>query len=869
MCRKPPWWNRRSRLERMLCATSLVMVLLLAGTSVSLAVVGYRLQHPTLQPAEVITTPDRLVNPEDIKYCLTPGCVKTGTSIRTTLWVPVSVIGRTSTRLCGFQYLAITVDVCTAASLLNNLDESVSPCDNFYQFACGGWVERQMIPEDKSAVSVFSELQDDLNNKLRAMVDKPITGEEPDFIQMIKNMYNSCMNLSALETKASKPLQEVLEGLGGWPVVEGDAWNGTDFDWMEAMFAFRRLGYSHDILLDISVTPDARNNSRHVIDVDQTSLGMPDRSYLLRGLNDTSVRAYHRLMVESAVLLGAERGRAETEMLETLELEMSLANLSLPREERRNISKLYNRLTLQQLSELAPQIDWVRYFTGLLVQPVAEDEAVIVNVPEFVKSFAHLITHTDKKLVANYMMWRLVGQSLSMLHKPWRDLAQQYSAVITGRLREEPRWEQCMASLTGSLGVSLASLYVRSHFQEESKESVGDTLFLQLLVLVNSLRSSHGLAIFAHLDNTEFFQCFELPPKLKLTSWKSPCIANSTAALNMVNYIHREFLKILDEITWMDDVTKQKARAKALAIKPYIGYPDELLNNTKVSGMYANLTITPDDYFTNIQNIRKWSTDYAFNQLRKPNEKGEVPSQIWKKHARAAVVNAYYNALENSIGTWCCMVCGDSRVHGWGMAEFPAGILQGSFFSKDRPNYMNFGAIGFVIGHEITHGFDDRGRQFDKDGNNVNWWDTNTDTRFRDMADCIIRQYNNYSVPESGLHVWIRTVNGINTQGENIADNGGLKEAFRAYRSWVKDHGEELRLPGLKYTQNQLFWISAANVWCGKHRPEVLKLRILSGAHSPSEFRVVGPVSNLEDFSREFECPLGSPMNPVNKCTVW
>ncbi|XP_015794800.1 neprilysin-2-like [Tetranychus urticae] len=147
----------------------------------------------------------------------------------------------------------------------------------------------------------------------------------------------------------------------------------------------------------------------------------------------------------------------------------------------------------------------------------------------------------------------------------------------------------------------------------------------------------------------------------------------------------------------MDANTTQRAREKANAIVSYIGYPDELLNNSKVGELYTNLSLVERSYFTNVQNLRKWSTDFAFNKLRKPNLKGE-----WTKHARAAVVNAYYNALENSI-------------------EFPAGILQGSFFSKDRPNYLNFGAIGFVIGHEITHGFDDRGRQFDKDGNNKNW----------------------------------------------------------------------------------------------------------------------------------------------------
>lgn len=179
-------------------------------------------------------------------------------------------------------------------------------------------------------------------------------------------------------------------------------------------------------------------------------------------------------------------------------------------------------------------------------------------------------------------------------------------------------------------------------------------------------------------------------------------------------------------------------------------------------------------------------------------------------------------------------------------------------------SYLNFGAIGFVIGHEITHGFDDRGRQFDKDGNNKNWWDHQTDLNFRNRTQCMVDQYNNYTVPENGL-----SVNGVNTQGENIADNGGLKEAFLAYKKWVQDHEAEKSLPGLEYSPDQLFWISAANVWCGKYRNEVLKLRVMVGSHSPPMFRVIGPMSNIQEFSDSFNCPRGSNMNPVKKCAVW
>jgi len=193
--------------------------------------------------------------------------------------------------------------------------------------------------------------------------------------------------------------------------------------------------------------------------------------------------------------------------------------------------------------------------------------------------------------------------------------------------------------------------------------------------------------------------------------------------------------------------------------------------------------------------------------------------------------------------------------------------------SLARTVRLNYAAIGWVIGHEITHGFDDQGRQFGPDGNLAEWWEPETKKNYLERAQCIINQYGNYSFPELGLNI-----NGINTQGENIADNGGIKEAYRAYIKWATRQRTafenwdlvEARLPGLnQYNVRQLFWIGAANIWCQKSRPESLKLRILTGQHSPSRFRVRGPFANMPQFASDFRCPLNKEMNPANKCAVW
>lgn len=301
--RNPPWWNRRTRLERTLCALASVAAVMCASLVVALVYVGYNYQvtlDARLSPTANMLVKDGESNPNHLgsgsqdssDTCLTSGCVK------------------------------------AAADFLRNMDTSVDPCQDFYRFSCGQWADSQVIADDRTSVSIFSLLQDDLNNKLRVLIEKAPDPSEPEFVLKMRYMYKSCMNLTAIEKVGNTPLATLLKDMGGWPVIEGDAWNEDKFDWLDTLIAYRKHGFSHDLFMDLSVTPDFRNNTRHVIDLDQASLGMPDRSYLLRGLNDSAVAGYYKLMVESSVMLGADRERAEREMLDALYFETILANVS-------------------------------------------------------------------------------------------------------------------------------------------------------------------------------------------------------------------------------------------------------------------------------------------------------------------------------------------------------------------------------------------------------------------------------------------------------------------------------------------------------------------------------------------------------------
>ncbi|GLH05802.1 Neprilysin-2 [Gryllus bimaculatus] len=749
--KNPTWWRRRTALERamMMVAAAAVTVVLALAVVVAVLVVRDQQNGPNSLPTLPAALSGIVKQNDVLKHdlCLTPGCIH------------------------------------AASTMLMSMDTSVEPCDDFYNFACGNYVKTNNIPDDKSTVNTFSIISDQLTEKLRTIVEEPIKENEAKPFKLVKKLYRACMNKTLIESRGLEPLQDILRELGGWPVVDGPSWPVGEFDWRESVYKFRKMGYSVDYFMDFSVATDAKNSSYRSINIDQASLGL-SREYLVKGMSDKLVRAYYEYQVDIAVLLGADRKTAEEELKESLEFEIKLANISLPSEERRNVSKLYNLMTIQEMQTKFPSVPWLQYFNNILLRDIeiSNNEPIVVTVPSFIKGLEKLLSTTPKRVQANYVMWRAAGATITYLTEQARKRQLNFFTVLSGKTEREQRWKECIDIVAGGLSISVGSLYVQKYFNEDAKKN----------------------------------------------------------AMEMVQNIRAEFKKILQTVEWMDEETRKRALEKAEAMSVHIAYPDELLDIQKLEEFYDKLEVNQDLYMESILNLTKFGTGYSFGRLRQKVNKTE-----WITHGRPAIVNAFYSSIENSI-------------------QFPAGILQGIFFSNDRPRYMNYGAIGFVIGHEITHGFDDQGRQFDKDGNLVDWWEANTKDRYLEKARCIVHQYGNYTDEETGLNL-----NGINTQGENIADNGGIKEAYGAYLSWVKENKKtEPILPGLDYTPQQLFWISAAQTWCNKYRPQAMRQRITTGVHSPGRFRVIGPLSNREEFSRDFNCPLGSKMNPIDKCQL-
>ncbi|XP_012253044.2 neprilysin-1 [Athalia rosae] len=669
--------------------------------------------------------------------------------------------------------------VRTAASLLSAMDQTAAPCVDFFQYACGAWNRLHVIPEDRSSISTFEVLADQLQVILKRVLEEPPNERDNAATLKAKMFYKSCVDIPRIREIGDVPLRTTLRGLGGWPAVEGAAWLPPSYP-VEVLLGRLRGEYNEGVLLEQWVGPDDKNSSANILQLDQMQLALPSRDYYLKVSSQAELKAYHRYMTNVAILLGANPETASEEFNRVIVLEKQLANASLPEADRHDTSAIYRKLTLRQLQQEVPQLNWHVYLKAFLTAPITEDEPVVAYAMPYFVQMGRILENTDRRTLHNYVLWRLVMSIMPHMIDDYQQKRVEFRKILLGILSERNRWSQCVEWTNKKLGMAVGALFIRDNFNHDSKET----------------------------------------------------------ALEMIHTLREAFNELLAENHWMDDETRAVAKSKADSMNERIGYPEFLKDPVELSKEYVMLNITDHRFLENILAVLKYDAYHNLQKLRQPVDKDKWSTE-------PAVVNAFYNPNKNDI-------------------VFPAGILQPLFYSQHFPKSLNYGGIGVVIGHEITHGFDDKGRQFDKDGNMMQWWNNATIRAFRDRAQCIVDQYSRYRLQEIDLYV-----NGRMTQGENIADNGGLKQSFRAYKKWVSIHGEEPLLPGVNLTHDQLFFLNYAQIWCGSMRPEDALTKIRSSVHSPGPVRVLGPLSNSDDFARAFGCSPGSPMNPTHKCSVW
>uniref|UniRef100_A0A8C0KDF9 Membrane metalloendopeptidase like 1 n=1 Tax=Canis lupus dingo TaxID=286419 RepID=A0A8C0KDF9_CANLU len=680
-----------------------------------------------------------------------------------------------------------------ASRILQNMDPSREPCEDFYQYACGGWLRRHVIPETNSRYSVFDILRDELEVILKGVLENATTQDRPA-VQKAKMLYRSCMNQSVIEKRDSQPLLNILDVMGGWPVTM-DKWNQSPKWELEQQLALMNTQFNRRVLIDLFIWNDDQNSSRHIIYIDQPTLGMPSREYYFNEGSNRKVReAYLQFMMSVAMMLRADMNLPENsylvreDMVQVLELETQLANATAPQEERHDVTALYHRMGLKELQSKfsLKGFNWTLFIQSVLssvkIKLLPDEEVVVYGIP-YLQNLEEIIDVYSARTMQNYLVWRLVLDRISSLSQRFKDARANYRKALYGTTVEEVRWRECVSYVNSNMESAVGSLYVREAFPGDSKDAVRE----------------------------------------------------------LIDKVRAVFVETLDELGWMDEESKKKAQEKAMNIREQIGYPDYILEerNKHLDEEYSNLNFSEDQYFENgLQNLKAG----AQRSLKKLREK--VDQNLWI--IGAAVVNAFYSPNRNQI-------------------VFPAGILQPPFFSKHQPQALNFGGIGMVIGHEITHGFDDNGRNFDKNGNMLDWWSNFSAQHFREQSECMVHQYGNYSWDLADN----QNVNGFSTLGENIADNGGVRQAYKAYLKWMAEGGKDQQLPGLGLTYNQLFFINYAQVWCGSYRPEFAIQSIKTDVHSPLKYRVLGSLQNLAAFSEAFHCAQGSPMHPHQRCRVW
>ncbi|XP_058800184.1 neprilysin-2-like [Phymastichus coffea] len=678
--------------------------------------------------------------------------------------------------------------VHAASFILKNMNTNVDPCDNFYQFACGKFVEDTIIPDTKETVGTLENLDDEIKKQLHLLLLDKLkknnsTDSDDSVLSSMKTYYRSCMDTDKIEENSEKELREDLKVLGGCPILEGQYWNEANFDWKISMYNANKMGYNTNLFFEISSEADPDNSSRNILEIDSPNTELPYES-LIDGKDNEVVQGFMQMVLKIFKVLGVDKKQAEKVVDSVVDFDIALAKISMPKEDRRNASNRNNRMTLQQLETRYTGISWTEFFNEILAPyaHVDQDEEIIVADPNFLRSLPNLIEKTPKRVLANYICVRTISQTIEFMGKELSSIVHEGNIEFGGAEVQKQRKEVCFKNLYQWFYPAIGRLYVKDYSHINAKNEATNIVY------------------------------------------------------NLRDYLHH----MIEQTDWMDEETKLMALKKLNTMKSSVGYPVELENDKNVNEYYRTLKLYSKSFLRSELTLNQLSRKRIFSRLRKP-----VNQFDWITYSDIVQANAVYYFSKNSFA-------------------LPAGILQGHFYDSNRPNYINYGAIGSIIGHEMSHAFDDEGSQYDEKGNLFNWWKNETRQKYLKKTECIVKQYSKYIVKEVN-----KTVDGDDSQGENIADNVGLKASYLAYIEWSKRNSKEFRLPGLRYTPQQMFWINFANNFCSKSLLKKLKIDLDFDPHPPMEFRVIGAVSNMPEFSQDFKCPLNSPMNPAKKCSFW
>ncbi len=659
----------------------------------------------------------------------------------------------------------------------NLVDKALNPCDDFYKYSCSKWIAANPIPADQVYWSTGSNLEL-WNEAVERETMEASSKDDPKRSaanQKIGDYWVACMDVNGIEAAGVRPLQAQLDHIAALKSKKDlaleiaylhrsfpGAWEQSDNQTNAPFFGF-------------TGQQDYDNASKVVAQIDQGGLSLPSRDYYIKTDEQSleTLDKYRAHVQRMFSLVGEAEGKAASDAEIVVKLETELAKAQMDNVKRRDPKNVNNKMSLAQVRELVPAIDWDAYLKA--VNAPASDHYIVTSL-EFFRAENKLLEAHSLDQWKTYIRWQVIHRAAPLMTAAIVDEDFNFfTRTLAGQEEIEPRWRRCVHNADRDLGEALGQAYVDRAF----------------------------------------------PP------------ASKARTLEMVRDIEHAMQNDIESVSWMTPATKEQAIVKLKGIEDKIGYPSHWRD-------YSSVKITRDDYFANVENASTFEFERWVDKIGKPVDRGE-----WTM--TPPTINAYYDPQLNTI-------------------NFPAGILQPPFFEKDMDDAVNFGAIGMVIGHELTHGFDDQGRKFDAHGNLRDWWTAEDAKEYDQRGKCIADEYTQ-DVPEAGAAV---KQNGLLTQGEDTADNGGLHLALSALEEQLKKEGKSLDdKTSDGWTYRQQFFLSYAFSWCSNIRPEVARLIVTTNPHSLPIFRIDNVVSNMSEFAQAFGCKAGQRMVRANACRVW
>lgn len=635
---------------------------------------------------------------------------------------------------------------------LTNLDTNIDPKEDFYLYACGGWKKNHPLEGEYARFGTFDLLRENARKQLKELITT--LSENPDakihgtIAQKVSDLYNMGLDRKRINEIGIAPILPLIER-----IEKADQKDFTD------LVAWMHLGIGSPFF-GTGVGSDPKDSDKNIMHVGEVGLGLGDRDYYIEKneRNEEVMKAYEKYIRRILQLAGYDEEARQRIWNTLIRVETLFAEHKMTREERRNPLARYNLMTMEQLRNAYPNINWDSYFNGIGIKNLEKVNIVSPKFFEFLNDFLPTLTEREWK---DLMILDVIDGAGDSIGDAFYDASFEFSKVMSGVEEETPLWKRAMGVANSMFGEAVGKLYVEKYFPEENKK--------YMLRLVNNLKTALG--------------------------------------------------KHIKELTWMSEETKEKALDKLSTFSVKIGYPDKWKD-------YSEIDIDPNlSYNENLLRASEWYAKDNYSKLLKPVDKEE-----W--HMYPQTVNAYYNPTTNEI-------C------------FPAGILQSPYFDAKADDALNYGAIGVVIGHEMTHGFDDSGRQYDKHGNLNEWWKKEDAEKFNALADKLVEQFNQVEVAP-GVYA-----NGRFTLGENIADQGGLRVALSAYLD-SRDKEEMIDIDGLSPIQR--FYLAYANVWADNIREAEILDRTKSDPHSLGRNRVNVTLRNLAPFFEAFNIKEGDKM---------